>query len=85
LVTRTSISKPSKVDRARERLASAVARLELALPNDDSSNEQLVKQAELTAEIQNLRDENYRLRDVNKKVSDRLDTAIGRFKQAIGE
>lgn len=86
MVTRTSISKPSKVNRARERLAEAVARLEAALPAEEGqSTENLVKQAELTAEIQVLRDENYRLRELNKKVSERLDAVIGRFKQAIGD
>ena len=95
MALRTSLSKPSKVDRARERLMAAVARLEKALPDgtveeQESAFEALEKEhllqiAEMTADMQKLRDENARLLSLNKQASKRLDTAIGQFKQVIGE
>ena len=37
LTTRSTLHKPSKVERARERLAEAVARLERALPSSEQT------------------------------------------------
>jgi hypothetical protein len=89
VVTRTTIHKPSKVDRARERLSDAVARLESALPDPadgaTGSEETTTKITELMAETETLQSENNRLRTANRQVSERLGVAIGRFKRAIGD
>jgi len=98
LVTISTIHKPSKVDRARERLADAVARLELALSSTSStsstsspgqdgagSTEESAKISQLMNDLQDLQTENGRLRDQKKQVSERLGTTINRFKQAIGD
>lgn len=89
MVTRSTIHKPSRVDRARERLAEAVGRLERALPPPGQSLTDAAaasKQiSELTSDLQIMEAENRRLRDRNKQVSERLGTAIQRFKHVIGE
>ena len=98
MVTRSTIHKPSKVDRARERLADAVERLEVALSASSStsstsslgqgvveSDDGSAKISELMADLQDLQVENGRLRDQKKQVSERLGATINRFKQAIGD
>ncbi len=50
-----------------------------------TASEQILQMTEMTAEVQNLRDENIKLRGLNKQISKRLDGAIERFKQVIGE
>ena len=88
MTTTSSIHKPSKVDRARARLAEAVARLERALPTaGDSSADNVakwVKYDELLTQFQTVQAENSHLKDVNAEVSKRLESAIDRFKQMIG-
>ena len=86
-VNEPSLQKPSKVERARARLDSTVARLEEALnkqgnvqnPSGDGPN------ADRTLELDRLRDENSRLKANNETVSGRLDNAIGRLRTVIGE
>ena len=89
MVTRSTIHKPSKVDRARERLVAAVARLEKALPAAGQealeSPDQTARISELMSDLQAVQAENGRLRDTNKQVSERLGDTINRFKQAIGD
>jgi len=91
LVTISTIHKPSKVDRARERLADAVARLESALSSASSTSSSgqdgadSAKISQLMGDLQNLQAENGRLRDQKKQVSERLGATINRFKQAIGD
>lgn len=91
MVTISTIHKPSKVDRARERLADAVARLESALSSASSTSSSgqdgadSAKISQLMGDLQNLQAENGRLRDQKKQVSERLGATINRFKQAIGD
>ena len=83
----SSIQNPSKVDRARERLDQAVARLEQALKNQaaaagaagDKPNPEFEK------ELNALRDENSHLNTINETVSGRLNDAIGRLRTVLGE
>lgn len=75
-----SISKPSRVDRAFERLERALTRLESAAHS----------RADVTpggdgVELQGLRNENARLQAVTQEVGGRLDDAIGRLEKALGE
>lgn len=92
MVSHTTFHKPSKVTRAREHLEAAVKRLENALLDNPRAGNTGVNEAglaeqvaSLTQKIQTLEAENTSLRNINTQVSDRLDSAIGRFKQAIGE
>jgi len=80
------------VDRARERLADAVGRLELALSSTLStgqigveSDDGSAKISQLMSDLHDLEAENGRLRDQKKQVSERLGATINRFKQAIGD
>jgi len=80
-----SLSKPSKVVRAQHRLDAAVARLEAALEaagGGDGAGDRARADGEA---FQQLRAENARLRSVNEAATERLDSAIGRIKAAIGE
>ena len=92
LVTHTTFHKPSKVERARERLDAAVRRLETALlanPKTAAADADDAGQAERVAVLmqamQVLEAENISLRNINTQVSDRLGSAIGRLKLAIGD
>ncbi len=86
-VNNPSLQKPSKVERARARLDSAVARLEAALvkqgeaqgSSGDGPN------ADMARELDLLRDENSSLKAIDETVSGRLDNAIGRLRAVIGE
>ena len=79
----SSLQKPSKVDRARVRLDSAVARLEKALAKQGGSG--VDQNPELEKQMDDLRDENSKLKTINDTVADRLDHAIGRLRAFIGE
>lgn len=90
LSNQISIQKPSRVERARDRLENAVARLEtaVAVQSDGSlpiiqNADQNVQLAALTEEVKKLRQENSALKRVNEQVSSRLDLAIGRLRHAI--
>ena len=92
MVTHTSFHKPSKVDRSRDRLEAAVKRLETALSNNPragagEADEAAISDqvAALTQTLETLEAENASLRNINSQVSDRLDSAIGRFKLVIGD
>lgn len=92
MVTHTTFHKPSKVERARERLDTAVKRLETALSENPRAGASAGDHAEvgeqvvaLQIEVQALQSENTSLRNINSQVSDRLDSAIGRLKLAIGD
>jgi len=86
-VKNTSLQKPSKVDRARERLGIAVARLEKALgkQGDVQASAGAGPDPELVRDLDALRDENAQLKTINETVSGRLDNAIGRLRAVIGE
>jgi hypothetical protein len=73
-----NLQKPSKVERARTRLQSAVARLEKAI--ESTSNPGVAVE-----ELDNLRGENAELKALTASMSQRLDVAIGRLRAAIGE
>ncbi len=79
-----TLKKPSKVERARVRLDAAVARLEKALRQQDGSPSASGDQVQ-TRDLEALRGENSRLREINETVSARLDGAIGRLNAVIGE
>ena len=83
----TSLQKPSKVDRARERLDIAVARLEKALEKQSGveAPSGVDPDPELVRGLDVLRDENSRLKSINETVSGRLDHAIGRLRAVLGE
>jgi len=83
-VKKSTLIKPSKVERARVRLDAAVARLEKALKQQGGAAAVSVD-PNLARELEALRDENSRLRGVNETVSARLDSAIGRLNAVIGE
>ncbi len=85
-----SIQKPTRVERARDRLETAVARLENALSAQGNAPVSVVQDADqnaqlkaLSEEVQQLRQENLALKRVNEQVSSRLDKAIGRLRHAI--
>tara|TARA_B100000315_G_C14442555_1_gene525378 strand:- start:677 stop:943 length:267 start_codon:yes stop_codon:yes gene_type:complete len=86
---KTNLQKPSKVERARARLDGAVARLEAALESRTESATGEMPDPESTkkleAELVALRGQNARLKAVNETVSGRLNGAIGRLKDVIGE
>ncbi len=85
-----NLKKPSKVERARARLDSAVARLEKALyrrldsPPDAAGKPTAETPSALVEELESLRDENAKLKGLNEIVTTRLDAAIGRLRTAIG-
>lgn len=79
------ISKSGKVDRAHRRLAEAIDRLEAALAQAGDRRGDEEAAARLAAEISKLRDENVRLHRINDVVADRLDHAIGRVHDALGD
>jgi len=81
-VSTSALKKPSKVERARSRLETAVGRLEKALKRQDGTAPSA--DPDLVREVDALRAENVRLRDVNETVSTRLDGAIGRLNAVIG-
>ncbi len=84
-----TLKKPSKVERARVRLNAAVARLETALAQQAGSTPSAsgdeVQTGVQAGELEALRGENSRLREINETVSTRLDGAIGRLNAVIGE
>lgn len=72
--------KPAQLDRARERLDQAVARLEAALnARGEASDSKLAK------ELAAIRSQNAALQEVNDVVSTRLDDAIRRLKSMLKE
>ena len=85
-----NLKKPSKVERARARLDSAVARLEEALDRrldslpDAAGKPTAETPSALVEELESQRDENAKLKGLNEIVTPRLDAAIGRLKTAIG-
>ena len=85
-----NLKKPSKVERARARLDSAVARLEEALDRRLDSLPDAARKSTaetplaLVEELESLRDENAKLKGLNEIVTTRLDAAIGRLRTAIG-
>ena len=85
-----NLNKPSKVERARARLDSAVARLEEALDRrldllpDAAGKPTAATRLSLVEELESLRDENAKLKGLNEIVTTRLDAAIGRLRTAIG-
>ncbi len=85
-----NLKKPSKVERARARLDSAVARLEEALGRrldslpDAAGKPTTEAPSALVEELESLRDENAKLKGLNEIVTTRLDAAIGRLRTAIG-
>ena len=85
-----NLNKPSKVERARARLDSAVARLEEALDRrldslpDPAGKPTVETPSALVEELESLRDENAKLKGLNEIVTTRLDAAIGRLRTAIG-
>ena len=84
-VTKSNLQKPSKVERARARLDSAVMRLEAALESRAANTGGGIADDELTRELESLRGETAHLKAVNETVSGRLDGAIGRLKAVIGK
>ena len=88
-MTKSNLQKPSKVERARARLDGAVARLEAALESrtitasDGHPDPELTRKLE--AELETLRGQKAHLKTVNETVSERLDGAIGRLRDVIGE
>jgi len=89
-VKKPNLNKPSKVERARARLDSAVARLEEALDRRLDSLPDAARKSTaetplaLVEELESLRDENAKLKGLNEIVTTRLDAAIGRLRTAIG-
>jgi len=84
-VIKANLQKPSKVKRASTRLDAAVARLEAALESRTLSTSGEGLDPELSRELETLRGQNAQLRTVNETVSGRLDGAIGRLKDVLGE
>ena len=78
----TTIPTPSRVDKARDRLENAVARVEAALANRVSS---VAADPDPDAEIEQTRAENASLREANVVVSQRLDAVIDRLKTVLEE
>ncbi|MBL6927543.1 MAG: hypothetical protein ISR44_00095 [Rhodospirillales bacterium] len=74
----TSIPTPSRVDKAHDRLETAVAKVEAAL------NERAPTVA-ADPDIEQTRAQNVTLREANEKVSQRLDAAIDRLKTVLEE
>lgn len=72
-----NLQKPSKVERARVRLAAAVARLEHAAT--------AAGPATAARDVQALKDENAELKALTGAVGKRLDAAIERLHAVIGE
>lgn len=72
-----TISKPSRVDRAFERLEGALSRLEKAVQTRGFAA------AEGGGDTAALRAENARLQTVTEEVKGRLDGAIGRLEKVL--
>ena len=74
LAQKIILQKPSRIQRAEDRLQSAVARLELAIQDtsvsDSTADERVVS---LETELQDLKLQNKKLRTVNDKVGSSLD------------
>ena len=81
-VTDGTIQKPTRTDRARERLEKAVVRMETAL--DGRIEASAEKNTALAAELVTVQSENIVLREANEAVSQRLDAAIERLKTVLG-
>lgn len=84
-VANAPISKTGKIDRAHQRLAEAIDRLEASLAGAGAEPVDEGAAARLADEIGQLREENARLRRINDSVAGRLDDAIGRVRNALGE
>ncbi len=82
---KTTLKKPSKVERAQSRLDAAVARLEKALRQQGGGSPLASGDEAQAQELEGLLSENSRLREINETVSARLDGAIGRLNAVIGE
>jgi len=82
-VTDGTIQKPTRTDRARERLEKAVVRVETAL--DGRIETSAEKNTALAAELVAVQSENTALREANETVSHRLDAAIERLKTVLGD
>ena len=67
-----TLKKPSKVERAQVRLDAAVVRLEEALRQRGGDTPPASGEEGLAREMEALRGENSRLREINKTVSTRL-------------
>jgi len=87
------IQKPSRVNRAHNRLETAIERLETAIrkraADDGGGNgggaNQGSELVSLQAEIRSLRGENIDLKDTHRQVSERLDAAVHRLKGLVGD
>ena len=85
-----NLNKPSKVERARARLDSAVAQVEEALDRrldslpDAAGKPTAATPLALGEELESRRDEKAKLKGLNEIVTTRLDAAIGRLRTAIG-
>lgn len=82
---KSTLKKSSKVERARVLLDDAVARLEKALGQQGGPTPSPSGDEVQTREMEALRGENSRLKEINQTVSARLDGAIGRLNAVIGE
>ena len=78
---RPTIQKLVRVERAQERLAQAIDRLEAAL---NARAEVLNDVGTMHRQIDNVKSENRRLQQVNTEVSGRLDDAIYRIREIVG-
>jgi len=75
----TPISRPNRVERAQQRLESAITKLEGAVKQRAGTDKDMVPAAEAT----DLRHENDRLKQLNADASHRLESAIGRLGRAL--
>lgn len=79
----TNISKPSRVDRACDRLDTVLSRLEQLIDTKVASGG-ATGNADTSGEIERLRAENTKLAATNNAVKGRLDTAIQRLETILG-
>ncbi len=77
----TKTNKPTRTQRACERLDQAVDKLDAAL--EARTRAATEKDGKVSAKLSTARAENARLRETNKTVSRRLDAAIGRIKAVL--
>lgn len=83
-MTNANIHKETKLERAQQKLISAVegleAVLEEKLAQSDGANPEVIA---LTEELTELRSDNARLKLLNKTVNGRLDNTIGRLETVL--
>ena len=86
LAQKTALQKPSRLQKAKNRLENAVSRLEAAIDgpsmNDSTTHERVVA---LEEELRALKLQNTNFRTVNESIGNSLDKVIDKLKSVLKE